>query len=756
MPTNRSLWLGQRALGGEPLSLGAEALLRHAMALGSSGSGKTVFCKVVVEEAVRQGIPAICIDPQGDLCSLGNGALDEAELIEHGVEPERAAQLSARADVVVFTPGSDCGVPLCADPIDKALATMDAGERVSASSRTAAVVVGLLGFDLDSDDGRGLSSVIDSALNAMLESGEAPSLARLSEHLFAAEADEFASYARLLDPKKIRVACRRLARLDVGGRRALFFGGVPIDVDVLLGRDARVPVAPGKTRIAIVYLNTLHQQEDKDFFVAALVERLYGWMLQHPSSEPQVLFYIDEVAPFIPPVRKPSCKDGLSLLFKQARKYGVCCLMATQNPGDVDYRAMAQFSTWALGRLTTRQDLRKVEPTVKSLAPQTSDAILERLPSLKPGELVLISPDQLGAPVEMRARWLMSKHETWNEERIREHADGVRGRFEALIDDSPANNAERAPVARAEPNAPDRAEEDAEEQDPAIESEPPIPLVAPRKAREPEASLRRTDRSDREVLAALGTGSSFTAAELAARLSRHEATIRRALDRLVENGDARLFKEGRVRRYWAPHTGQRPDLRMPSMVVALVANVDADAAARIAAPLARSRVLGLLGEDERFARAEPIHRLVYKIDFEEKVERSLLGRIFGSAHDERLGSVYVHPHDLRVLVFTNADGIRFVDRPSGPASEIMDFDGLTQTEEVPPSRLALEDADWLRRKSEKDVEAHFSKSFDATVRSVSPLFVPLWQLLFESERSSLRRVTIDALIGRVAEWPPPV
>src|SRR5207302_1100172 len=83
-----------------------------------------------------------------------------------------------------------------------------------------------------------------------------------------------------------------------------------------------------------IYLNTLGSEREKQFFVGQLAQAVYRWMLRHPSPTPQALFYIDEVAPYLPPVRKPVCKDALALLFRQARKYGVCCLAATQSPGD--------------------------------------------------------------------------------------------------------------------------------------------------------------------------------------------------------------------------------------------------------------------------------------------------------------------------------------------------------------------------------------------------------------------------------------
>ena len=305
------------------VKLPASALLRHVMALGSSGSGKTVFCKVVVEEVLRAGLPAICIDPQGDLCSLVTAG-DPTGVAEHGLDSQLVAELRDRIDPVIFTPASRRGVPLCADPIERGLDQLDPAERMHAHSRSAAMIVNLLGYDPESDDGAGLSAVLDTLLGDLAAAGRpAESLSALTDHLARLDAQQRERFERLLDAKKLKTARQRLARLDVGARRLLFHEGLPIDVDLLLGRAPGSEPPPGKVRLSIVYLNTLHQQDDKDFFVAALASRIYGWMLAHPSHDPQLLFYLDEVAPFVPPVRKPAAKDPLVLLFKQARKNGV-------------------------------------------------------------------------------------------------------------------------------------------------------------------------------------------------------------------------------------------------------------------------------------------------------------------------------------------------------------------------------------------------------------------------------------------------
>ncbi len=48
----------------------AKDLCTHAMCVGMTGSGKTGLCISLLEEAAIDGIPAICVDPKGDLANL--------------------------------------------------------------------------------------------------------------------------------------------------------------------------------------------------------------------------------------------------------------------------------------------------------------------------------------------------------------------------------------------------------------------------------------------------------------------------------------------------------------------------------------------------------------------------------------------------------------------------------------------------------------------------------------------------------------
>lgn len=763
-----SLLLGSRRDDRTPLLLPVRALLRHAIALGSSGSGKTVFCKVVVEEAVRNGIPVIAIDPQGDLASLALGPPPDAELVAHGGDVALAHELRDKADVVVFTPASRKGVPLCADPVSADIRRLPPDERAHAISRTAARIAALLGYDLDSDEGGGVLAVLDRCLTELIDTGRpAENLAAVIDHL-SHLGDAMDRYARYLDPKRIRAAIRRAARLDVGARRLLFHDGVPIDIDVLLGRSG--PVTPtGKTRVSVIYLNTLHAQEDKEFIVAAIADRLYSWMLHHPSPVPQALFYIDEVAPFIPPVRKPSCKEDLELVFRQARKYGVGCLIATQNPGDVDYKALSQFGTWALGRLATRQDLKKVEPALRAVAGASTDSVVAELPGLKPGNLVVVAPDHYDAPRALATRRLVTAHETLDETMIERLARARwHDRFAALSAPRPAAPslgmdatlpAWAAPLDRTATGGDDDGDERGTVTTRANQrrKKPPPSHGAGEKPAAEHAEKLPT-ANDSAVIDHVGlvlAGKlAMTTDEVARKAGVSGPKARAALKALVAAGAAGTFREGRVVKYWARATGARPDLGMKARVTAAQPLIDRDAAERIAHTFLRSKVLGFIGENETFDDVQLVYRLVYRVMFEEQVKKSLFARMVGPTHEQRLGSVYLHPRTLSVLEFSNDTGLRFPTELPQHASDVRDLDGIVQYAEVRPGDIAFDEHDWHTRREASEAKQHVRRLFGARPSSVVPVFIPMWKLILCREGgASFRVVMIDGIVGQVADWP---
>ncbi|CAG0927191.1 hypothetical protein PLCT1_00261 [Planctomycetaceae bacterium] len=755
----------------ENVELGPGTLLRHFMALGSSGSGKTVLCKAVVEECVLQGIPAICIDPQGDLCSLALPTDEPETLRQKGVDPAYAELYRQKADVVVFTPASRKGVPISADPLNIDLAGLDAAEVVRSITSAATMIVSLLGYKLDSDDGEGLVAVIDSALTDLRKRGAFPrNLEEFAAYLASLDEAKLKPYTKYLDSGKIAGACKKLARLDVGARRVLFHEGIPLSIDLLLGKGKHGGEVPGKTRVSVVYLNTLSSQEEKEFFVAALVERLYDWMLKNPSSEPQALFYIDEVAPFIPPVRKPACKDSLAVLFKQARKYGVGCLMATQNPGDVDYKAMAQFGTWGLGRLTTRQDQKKIQPTVKSLDPENVDAIMEGLPTLKPGQFAFLCPDEFDHTRQMKTRWLYTQHLTLDEDKIEKLADEhwrdrfgaiekeIRGAMQQMADSSASTTVITGPAtdetddvdnADAEPAYEDEATEADEDTSVAVEEadEDEDPGLSEEEAR----AKREAELED--YIRRLSGKPAMTAREFADRAGVGEGKARNLLRELVREGHAKVFQEGRASVYFAKREGLRPDLGLTKPVAAALCTITKDQAVRIGETLRKSKTLGVLGVDEAVESLKLEYRLLLRLDFQEKVTRMIFLRLFGASHDEKLGSVYLHPKTLRVLTYSPADGIKFSDKPDDHASDIRDLDGVATFEARQPGDLNFDENEFKGRAAEETIKSSFKQRFNASPKRIEPVFVPVWRIFMrEQGGANLRIVTIDGLSGKEVEW----
>lgn len=722
--------LGRTRDDAQPVTLKPKSLLRHMMALGSSGSGKTVLSKIVTEEFIRHGVPGICIDPQGDLCSLALYADDPEMLRAKGVDPVLAEDFKAKVDPVIFTPAARKGVAVCADPVNVDLNAYNATERIYAISVMASMLVSLLDYDLDSDDGEGLRAVFDTALTEMASTGDFPrnldDVARWLANLGDTDRDR---YSQFIGKRKLKEAARRMARLGVGAQRLLFHEGLPLSIDLLLGHGDLSASVEGKTRLAIVYLNTLHSQEDKEFFIAALTEQLYAWMLKNPSNDPQAFFYIDEVAPFIPPVRKPVCKPSLQMLFKQARKYGIGCLMATQNPADVDYKAMAQFGTWAIGRLTTRQDMKKVQPTVKSLDPVNVESIMAQLPTQKAGQFMLLSPDNFDDTVSMQTRWLYTKHKTLDDSAIRTLFDERWAeRFDAL---------EQRLTAEPEPE-PDESPTPAKQ----LAADKPTPA----KPSEPVDELAKWDEKLAKVPSA-------TTAEFSKRARVSEGKARSLLKSLVADGRARVFKDGRSHRYWSLASELRPDLGLNGPVRCIAPRLSRRDAERIGQSIAHSKTLGVFGDDEELSNVGLCWLPVFQLSFQEKVTRVLWKRIFGRDHDEILDNVYLHPQSLKILVYNPSEGITLETKPEEYASRIEDFDGVAEFENQMPLRLKIVADQWLHRQPDDNVKAHFRDQFRAVPKRVSVVFLPVWELHLErKKKGGIRVVRIDALAGKSLDW----
>ncbi|MAL64762.1 MAG: hypothetical protein CMF94_01525, partial [Candidatus Marinimicrobia bacterium] len=418
----------------DPVELSLSSMQKHFACFGASGSGKTVASKIIVEEMVRNEIPVIAFDPQGDIASLAMPE-DFDNLKKYNIDRDIYDSFYEKSEVLIWTPASAKGLPLCINPMQfEGIEKLGKNDQIRYFSSTAKNIAALIGYDADSDDGQAVDSILTAIFEHCVDSNIKIEKFQNLISILKDLPDNIVDLVSTVGTRKLmKDLQRKISLLTTGSRRLLFETGTPANIEILLGKNSN----SSKTRVSVIYLNTLQTQEEKEFFIASITQLMYQWMLLNPLKNGQDglqgLYYIDEIAPFIPPVKKPACKESLMLLFKQARKYGIGCLIATQNPGDMDYKALAQFSTTNLGKLTQKQDLKKVQPILEASIMGDSDKAMSKLPGLNAGNFILISPDYDSQLQEINTRRLLTKHDTLSEDKLNNYiSTELRQKFDSL------------------------------------------------------------------------------------------------------------------------------------------------------------------------------------------------------------------------------------------------------------------------------------------------------------------------------------
>ncbi len=360
----------------------------HAAIIGMTGSGKTGLGIDLLEEAAIDNIPAIIIDPKGDMGNLlltdanfnpqtflpwvkeeakakGIDPLEYAKEVANtwkkgiekfGQDSQRVAKFS-KVQKTIYTPGSSAGVAInIASSLElpsKAILE-DSDDFATYLSATTASLLALIGEE------------------GLLESKEYIYLAQIIKHFWQKQQSLNIEklVGAILEPpfKKIGVLSldsfiTQKERFSLANKfNALiaspnFFSwlqGESLEIDKLLYDKE------GKAKLSIFTISHLNDKE-RMFFVTLLLNKLIAWMrMQSGSSHLRALLYMDEIFGFFPPTKNPPSKEPMLLLLKQARAYGIGIVLSTQNPVDLDYKGLSNIGTWFIGRLQTKQDIAKV------------------------------------------------------------------------------------------------------------------------------------------------------------------------------------------------------------------------------------------------------------------------------------------------------------------------------------------------------------------------------------------------------------
>jgi len=166
--------------------------------------------------------------------------------------------------------------------------------------------------------------------------------------------------------------------------------------------------ADGRPRHSIFYLAHLSDSE-RMFFVTLLLSAVETWMrMQKGATSLRALLYMDEIFGYLPPTHNPSSKQLLLRMLKQARAFGLGLLLATQNPVDVDYKALSNAGTWFIGKLQTEQDKNRLLDGLESSAGGIPRASFDKLISTLGKRVFILHNIHAKQPELFQTRWTMN------------------------------------------------------------------------------------------------------------------------------------------------------------------------------------------------------------------------------------------------------------------------------------------------------------------------------------------------------------
>ncbi|MBC8506471.1 MAG: ATP-binding protein, partial [Chloroflexi bacterium] len=438
--TKGKFYLGRILDHDKPLLYDPDDLTTHAVVVGMTGSGKTGLCIDIMEEAALQNTPALLIDPKGDITNAllhfpdllptdfqpwinpdearRAGKTVEASatetaatwkkgLAEWGIGSERMRALKNAAQFAVFTPGSDAGIPvsilasLKAPELDWKENTELLREKISG---TVTAILGLVGMsDIDPVRSREhilLSNIFENAWSQ----GKDLDLSELILQTQNPPFDKLGVFdVSTFFPDKDRFELAMLLNNILASPSfQSWIEGQPLDINSLLY------MPNGRPRHSVFYIAHL-SNEERMFFVTLLYSAVETWMrAQSGTTGLRALLYFDEIFGYMPPVSNPPSKQLMLRMLKQGRAFGVGQVLVTQNPADLDYKALSNAGSWFVGKLQTENDKNRLLDGLEGAAPGLDRRHYDDLISTLDKRVFLLHNIHEKEPQLFTTRWAMN------------------------------------------------------------------------------------------------------------------------------------------------------------------------------------------------------------------------------------------------------------------------------------------------------------------------------------------------------------
>ncbi len=448
MAKAKSLYLGASCpLGNLAVStkceLPAHHLVTHGVVVGMTGSGKTGLVTVVIEEALRAQVPVLVIDVKGDLPNLllsfpnfganwlmpwasGCASPTDDRLVEQiatelaqerernlgawGLGADQLADFCNKTQMRVITPGATAGELLhVLSSLERRSARWDNDLESARNALSAAVSLVMRLVGRDPDPAKSREHVLLSVLaERRLLSGQSAELGALIDDLAKPPVDKIGvlSVDAFLPKSDRRALAASLNTLLGSPTFANWREGTTLDIgDWMTCREGRTPAVI----VSVAHLD----DEERALVLGVLLEELLSWVRGLPGSQRlRAMVVFDEVYGFLPPhPANPPTKRPLVALMKQARAFGVGVVVATQNPMDLDYRALSNAGLWCIGRLQTDADRARVLDGIGVTNSTTSHSAQELgniVKRLAPRWFLMRNAHSNNGCVLLQPRWTLS------------------------------------------------------------------------------------------------------------------------------------------------------------------------------------------------------------------------------------------------------------------------------------------------------------------------------------------------------------
>jgi hypothetical protein len=355
-----------------PVTFEPDDFVQHAAFLGGSGSGKTTAALNLIEQLLARGVPAVLLDRKGDLCRYADESAWDRPLGDAARTAARQA-LRDKLDVALFTPGEPNGRPLALPIVPPGFDQLPEVDRERFAQYAAAGLGSMIGFK-SADADKGQRAILAKAIETMgMVPGAVMSVRSLRDMIEQQDDSLVNAIGGGYPEKYYDKLAERLHTLELNNR-PLLTGAESLDVDALLGTGPHAK--PGRVRLSIISTRFLGDAAKVDFWVSQLLVAVSRWCAKSPQPRLQAVFLFDEADLYLPAgPRQPATKAPMEDLLRRARSAGVGVFLATQSPGDLDYKCKENVRTWLIGRVREQRAIDKLRPILEMAKGNVTDKL---------------------------------------------------------------------------------------------------------------------------------------------------------------------------------------------------------------------------------------------------------------------------------------------------------------------------------------------------------------------------------------------